>query len=219
MEFETEEQQAEAVKNWFKEYGLTIVMGLVIGLGGVYGYRYYDAEQEAGFERASTAYAEVLESIADKTAFNGKVAQYKGEYGNNVYSNLLGFHQAKVAIDEKDLASAESTLADVVANADHEVIEHTARIRLARVQIALEKYEEALTTIAAAKGDAYNYSYELLRGDIWLARGDEQKAKAAFEKAQELSGQGPTHPDLNVLLAELEAASEPTASLTGDGNE
>ena len=219
MEFETEDQQAEAVKNWFKEYGLTIVLGLVIGLGGVYGYRYYDAEQEAGFEQASIAYAQVLESLADKTAFNGKVAQYKGEYGNNVYSNLLGFHQAKIAIDEKDLATAESVLADVVANSGHDVIEHTGRIRLARVQIALEKYEQALTTIAAAKGDAYNYSYELLRGDIWLARGDDQKAKAAFAKAQELSGQGPSHPDLDVLLAELQASAESTASLTGAANE
>ena len=55
MEFETEEQHAEAVKKWFKEYGLTIVLGLVIGMGGVYGYRYYETEQEAGFEQASVA--------------------------------------------------------------------------------------------------------------------------------------------------------------------
>lgn len=219
MEFETEEQQAEAVKKWFKEYGLTIVLGLVIGMGGVYGYRYYETEKEAGFEQASVAYADAMASIADKTAFDGKVAQYKTEYGNNVYSNLLGFHQAKMAVDSNDLAAAESVLADVMANAGHEVVEHTARIRLARVQIGQEKYEEALTTIAGAKGDAYNYSYELLRGDIWLARGDQQKAKDAFAKAQELSGQGPSHPDLAVLLAELSSVSEPSASMSGDANE
>ena len=39
MEFETEEQQVEAIKKWWKEYGLTIAVGLVLGLGGIFGFR------------------------------------------------------------------------------------------------------------------------------------------------------------------------------------
>ena len=82
-----------------------------------------------------------------------------------------------------------------------------------------EKYEEALKAIASASGDAYNYSYELLRGDIWLARGDQEKAKAAYEKAKEMSDDSPIHPDLDILLSELAAVGGNTASLTGAENE
>ena len=219
MEFETEEQQAEAVKKWFKEYGLTIVLGLVIGLGGVFGYRHYESEQELGYMQATAAYNEVLESIGDKEAFATNVVDYINEHGANVYSNLLVLQQAKFAIDEKDLPKAESLLANVMSTASHTIVEHTARIRLVRVMIAQEKYEQALTTIAGASGDAYNYSYELLRGDVWLARGDKEKAKDAYEKAKSLSEQSPVHPDLDILLAELAAVGGSTASLSGEENE
>lgn len=219
MEFETEEQQAEAVKKWFKEYGLTIVLGLVIGLGGVFGYRHYDTEKELGYMQASVAYNEVLGSLEDKDAFAAKVVEYINEHGANVYSNLLVLQQAKFAIDDKDLAKAESLLANVMSQANHTIIEHTARLRLVRVMIALEKYEQALTTIAGATGEAYNYSYELLRGDVWLARGDKEKAKDAYEKAKTLSEQSPVHPDLDILLAELAAVGGNTSSLLGEENE
>ncbi len=220
MEFETEEQQAEAVKKWFKDYGLTIVLGLVIGLGSVFGYRHYISEQEQTYAQASVGFNDVMTVITDTETFNNRVAEFKATHGDtNVYSNLLGLQQAKQAIDAKDLATAESYLTEVMNNANHTIIEHTARIRLVRVMIALQKFEEALTTIAGATDQAYSYSYDLLRGDIWLARGDKQKAKTAYEKAKSNSDSEPTHPDLDILLAQLAAVEDNTASLSGDENE
>ena len=38
---ETEEEQVEKLKAWLKENGLSIVMGIVIGVGGIGGYNYW----------------------------------------------------------------------------------------------------------------------------------------------------------------------------------
>lgn len=214
MEFETEEQQAEAVKRWFREYGLTIILGLVIGLGGMKGYEMYLTSQEQSMADQSAAYSDLLDEFAaDADAFKSAVDNYRQEYGVNIYSNLLGLKLAKQAVDSKDLSAAGAVLSQVMQEAVHPVVEHVARQRLVRIQTAEQNYEQALATIAGATGTAFAYSYELLRGDIWMARGDETRARQAYEKARELSADGPQHPDLNMLLAELtHTATEAAAS-------
>ena len=37
---ETEEEQVEKLKAWLKENGLSIVFGIIIGVGGIGGYNY-----------------------------------------------------------------------------------------------------------------------------------------------------------------------------------
>lgn len=220
MDFETEEQQAEAVKKWFSEYGMTIVLGLVIGLGGVFGYRYYNEHQELQMEQASEAYEEVMAVLAtDKTKFNDLADKYTEQHGADTYSNLLGLQRAKLAVEAKDLASAESALMAVVSSASHPAVENTARIRLVRIQIALEKYEPALATIAEANTDSYQYNYELLRGDVWLARGDKERAKKAYTKAKALGADNPPHPDLEMLLTELASAGTANKASSGAVND
>ena len=39
---ETEEEQVEKLKAWLKENGLSIVMGIIIGVGGIGGYNYWN---------------------------------------------------------------------------------------------------------------------------------------------------------------------------------
>lgn len=220
MEFETEEQQAEAVKKWFREYGLTIILGLVIGLGGMQGYEMYLTGQEESMADQSAAYNQLLnDSNNDAEAFKAGVDGYRQDHGINIYTNLLGLTLAKQAIDYKDMAGAEDALSQVMSEAVHPMIEHVARQRLVRVLAAEEKYEQALTTIAGVSGTAFAYSYELLRGDIWMARGDENKARQAYEKARDLGADAPQHPDLNMLLAELSHTTTEAVAASGEVND
>ncbi len=39
--YDSEEQQVEAIKDWWKENGKAVIFGAVIGLGGLFGWRYY----------------------------------------------------------------------------------------------------------------------------------------------------------------------------------
>ena len=54
--YETEEQQVEAIKRFWKENGTAIIVGAVLGLGGLWGWRYYNDEQIAAKEQASAAF-------------------------------------------------------------------------------------------------------------------------------------------------------------------
>ena len=206
MEFETEEQQVEAIKRWFAEYGLTIVAGLVLGLVGIFGYRYYQENKEKQLAQTSSAYESVISILReqkDQEKFVAETATFNIDHSDSIYSSLLSFQLAKLAVDADDLGSAAQHLRDILNNSQHATIEHIARIRLGRILIAQEQADEALTLIAQAVGDAYQSSYEMLRGDIWLLKGDKARAQKAYEAAKSHSDGGTFNPNLEMLLTDL----------------
>ena len=206
MEFETEEQQVEAIKKWFAEYGLTIVAGLVLGLGGIFGFRYYEGQKEYRLVQTSDAYESIISILREKKdneKFIAEAATFNREHGDSIYNNLLSFQLAKLAVDANDLGSAAQHLRDVLNNPHHGTVEHIARIRLVRILLVQEQADEALTLIAQAVGDAYQSSYEMLRGDIWLSKGDKARAQKAYAAAKTHSNDGSSNPNLDMLLIDL----------------
>jgi predicted negative regulator of RcsB-dependent stress response len=206
VEFETEEQQIDAIKKWFKEYGTTVAAGLILGIVGIFGYRYFIEQREFNMTETSSAYESVMEVLTiqkDQDKFAAEVDTFNINHHDTIYSNLLSFQRAKLAIDASDLDAAEKHLNDVLENAQHATVEHVARIRLARVLIGLKKADQALNLIAAATGDAYRGSYEMLRGDIWLQKGDRNRARQAYEAAKLKGSEGPAYPSLEMLLTDL----------------
>jgi predicted negative regulator of RcsB-dependent stress response len=206
VEFETEEQQVEAIKKWFAEYGLTIIAGLVLGLVGIFGYRYYQEEKESQLAQTSDAYESVIQILRvqkDQEKFVAEAATFNSEHSDSIYSNLVSFQLAKLAVDADDLGTAAQHLRDILSTPHHSTIEHIARIRLARVLIAQEEVDEALTLIAQAVGDSYQSSYEMLRGDVWLFKGDKARAQKAYAAAKSHSNNGASNPNLEMLLTDL----------------
>ncbi|WP_459782756.1 tetratricopeptide repeat protein, partial [Photobacterium sp. R1] len=46
-----------------KENGKAIVLGAVLGLGGLYGWRYYQGEVQSAKEQASEAYTQTVQAL------------------------------------------------------------------------------------------------------------------------------------------------------------
>lgn len=212
MEYETEEQQIEAVKKWWKEYGMTIFAGLAIGLVGIFGYRYFIEQRELSMAETSHAYDTVIAKLQqnDKQAFVTEASSFNAEYPGTIYSNLLSLQLAKLAVDAQDLATAGQHLSDILDDPEHGTIENIARLRLGRVLLAQGDTDKALALIAEAPKDEFRSSYEMLRGDIWMAKGDRNRARQAYSSAKEHGADGPVNPNLEMLLTDL---SEETASV------
>jgi predicted negative regulator of RcsB-dependent stress response len=68
-------------------------------------------------------------------------------------------------------------------NATETDIQHVANLRLARLLIAEQNYDEAETLLLAQHPAGFDAGYEELKGDLYVARGEIGQARTAYDKA------------------------------------
>ncbi|AEE22169.1 YfgM family protein [Paraglaciecola chathamensis] len=181
--YETEEQQVEAIKRFWKENGTAIIVGAVLGLGGLWGWRYYNDEQIAAKEQASAAFESQTAALLAEDANFGQAKQYIDENSDTGYALLMAFQLAQQAIDRKDLSEAEKQLEFAAANSQNEAVNALANLRLARVQLALEQPEKALASAENITTAAFSAQQQEIKGDIYVKQEMFDKARSAYSAA------------------------------------
>ena len=183
-QFATEDQQVEAIKQFWKDHGTSLILGAVLGLAGLFGWQYYSESQMETKEAASISYQDALETlVADDNAGPISALIESGEVSG--YSDLASLIAAKPAADKGELEVAASYLSKVATNGSDESLKQVAAVRLARVQLALEQHDKALATLDIAKDEAFVAQVEETKGDIFAAQGNFDKARMAYSSALE----------------------------------
>jgi len=203
--YSTEEQQAEAIKRFFRENGVSLALGIVIGLGGLYGWKAYNQNQITTAESASDAYTKLVEG----GEVLGKADTFIAENKDSNYSVLASFVAAKEAVEQGQLDVASEKLNWIISTVDNADLKATATTRLARVQVAQKQYDEALATLDKAQNDAYKAAVAEIKGDIYLAQGNAEQARVAYQTAADAGGLE-NNPLLQIKLDDL-AVTSPAA--------
>jgi predicted negative regulator of RcsB-dependent stress response len=186
VEYETEEQELEALKRWLKENGPSLVIGLVLGVGGLFGWRYYLDYKTDHSAIASDRYQTVLQQVSLGQADEYVVMQadqLRSEFADTPYAVLVSFAQAKYEHSKGNDEQALMHLDWAMKNAATPEMEHTARLRIARILLAQKKLDEAGSILEKAYPVGFTAGYEELKGDLYIARGDIDQAKVAYDKA------------------------------------
>ena len=103
-EYETEEQQVEALKKWWKENGTSLIVGLFVGVSALFSWRYYEQQNNAHAVYASDLYMQVMQSAAIQSIDDKTVDihnQLINEYSDTPYAALASLALAKAEY-EKD---------------------------------------------------------------------------------------------------------------------
>lgn len=203
--YSTEEQQAEAIKRFFKENGVSLALGIVLGLGGLYGWKVYNEHQITTSESASDAYSKLVESGDVLT----KSEQFIADNKDSSYSVLAAFVAAKEAVDATNLDAANEKLSWIIENTQSSELKATAATRLARVQNAQQQYDQALTTLNTEFPEAFTAAAAEIKGDIYTAQNKQSEALGAYQAAADAGGlEG--NPLLQIKLNDL-AVTSPSA--------
>jgi predicted negative regulator of RcsB-dependent stress response len=80
----------------------------------------------------------------------------------------------------------------VQSNAVQDELKQLAQLRLARLLIAQNKYDAAYGLLSAEHPVAFDALYEELKGDVFVARGEREQARIAYDKAI-ISAANPSH--------------------------
>ncbi|MEQ4987657.1 tetratricopeptide repeat protein [Proteus sp. fly-1089] len=181
--YSTENEQVDAIKQFIKNYGLTIVLAAVIGFGGVFGWKYWQSHQTNRLQESAEAFATVSEALAKPTPENIELAEKFVTDTNDVYGALASLELAQIAIDANDLVNGERHLTTAIAKVKNDAFADMLNLRLARVQLALDKTDAALISLEQVKGKAWNGMKNYIRGDVLAKKGDNTGAATAYRSA------------------------------------
>ncbi len=180
-----EQEQLDDLKAFWKRYGNAItwlVTLVLLGFAGWNGWNWWQRDQ-AG--RASALY-EALDTVA-QSGDAAKTAQVfddlKERHPRTAFAQQGGLLAAKVQFDKGQPDRARAILAWVADNALEDEYRSLARLRLAGLLLDAKQYDDALKQLDAAKSLPFAALIADRRGDILLAQGKPQDAKAAYSAA------------------------------------
>jgi predicted negative regulator of RcsB-dependent stress response len=215
----TDEQQAELVKNWWRENGLFLIGGLVIGICGLFGWQAWQSNQVEISQEASNAFQELREA-SEQQRFNKAselheliMKDYSGTpYADSAELTLAASYMKQANADKA--ADVLQRLADQTSNDD---IRNIAKLRLGRVLLQLEDYSRAEQVAIYAKDDAYTSVFADLRGDLAYAQGNIEAARTAYTQALDSGGQSFSQAGyVRVKLNDLETVPEPSSEVVAE---
>ena len=184
-QYETEEQQVEAIKRFWKENGLALVIGALLGLGGLLGWRYYNDFQIEAKEQASFAYEKSSEDLLKGEVGFSQAKTFIDSHNGTGYAMLMALELSQQAIERKDLTEAAKQLEYVANNAKLSAVQSVAQLRLARIQIEQGELKLALASADKVKDQAFNSQSQEIKGDVYQVQQLFDKARAAYSAALE----------------------------------
>ena len=200
--YRTEEEQIEAMKKWWQTNGNNILIGIGLAIFAVFGWQYWkDSEQSAG-EAASMVYEQLLQAneklssiTPDSEGYeteagnlNHLIEQLKSEHADTQYAVFAAMYEAKYAVEQGDAEKAEEALRWALTNNQSEPNRLIIQLRLARVLAMQGEHQAALDMIEKIEAGAQTTAYEEVKGDLYLALGQSDKARSAYKKALDAAG-------------------------------
>ena len=200
---QTEEQQVESIKKFWSDNGNAIIAGLAIGFAGFIGLNYYNDHKLQQELNTSEAYQTMIEEGAENgTEFEAAGNAFIAEYSASSYAMLTAIGLAKEAAEKQDWVKAETYLNTAIEKSVDDGIKAIVTERLARVQLQLEKYEQALVTLTPKLPASFDASVEEIKGDIYFKQGKKSLARNAYQASIDFATEG-TNPALQMKLDDL----------------
>jgi predicted negative regulator of RcsB-dependent stress response len=182
----SEKEQWERVTAWLRENGLWIVAGVAVGALGIFGYQWWQAHVDKVDADASEKYAQLQTDLGknDQTGALILMADLERDYGSTPYVDQGRLALARSYVDDNQLDKAATALQSVVAHSKDKQLALVARVRLARVQVAQQKPDDALASLDGVDPGAFASLFHEVRGDAEIAKGNKAAALTEYRAAR-----------------------------------
>jgi predicted negative regulator of RcsB-dependent stress response len=190
-DYRTDEETVEQMQRWWRENGTTLIVTIVLVLGGVFGWNWWQDREQATAAAASTLYLQFLEAreAGDDETAEARAETLRGQHADSAYVALLDFDVARRAVDDGRPEAATAALEGILATDLPASMKDVARIRLARLALDAGDAEGAIARLDGITAvDRLSVAAEL-HGDALAALGRTDAARAAYDAAL-LAAQG-----------------------------
>ena len=191
-EYLTDQQLADKVKRWCKQNAAFVVAGLVIGVGGLFGWRQWENYQLEQAEKASAVYEQLLLAIGGNRANEAaeQLLLLTDKYYRTPYVDQAQLAMAKMYMDRNSPEEAAAKLQLLLAESDNPQFQHIARLRLAKIRLHQGEFDAALASLTQGESSAFAPQYHDIRGDVYFGMGRFDEARAEYERALSTTAPG-----------------------------
>lgn len=219
-EYLDEKEQAEQLRQWFKENWLWLVTGVALGLGGLYGWQGWNDYLDGKSRDAGQRFGAMLQALEgnDRAAGEQIAAEILAKYGSTPYADQTELVLARLNVESGELDKAAARLGSVMRDSGDPELALVARVRLARVQAALSQHDAALATLDGAGAPAVDARLSEVRGDVLFAKGDRDAALAAYRQALAQNPEGAAGALVDAELLQLKVDELAAAGAAGEAS-
>lgn len=184
--FDLEEQeQIDAIKHFWKQWGNLITWVLIVVLGAFSAYNGWQYWQRSKAAQAALMHDEMQRSISsgDASRVERALADMKEKFGGTAQATHAGLEAAKALAEKGKTTEAKEALAWVAEKGSDDGLKAVARLRLASLLAGEKAYDEALKQLAGSFPAEFVPLAADRRGDVFLMQGKRVEAAAEFGKA------------------------------------
>jgi len=195
MAFDNDEQQSEHFKNFYNSHKVKIFSAVVVFLVAFFAYQYIESVNQSNDEDASQLFQDVLVSRVDNIdEIKLKVVELQNDFNNSPYAARASIYYSKLLVETGDYKAAAKELIWASGENIEPSIQSMANYLLGNLYLVEKKLDEALEVANKIITDGYIGLANDLKGDIYLAKGDNENAIKSYELALNyFGGQGELH--------------------------
>lgn len=204
-------EQGERVQKWLRQNGVSIVVGIAIGLVGIFGWQQWNNHKAGRENEASQLYLQVQNAVAGgkNDQADALTEQLFKDFADTPYAVFAAGDRAVRQVNAKQLDKAVVSLNWAESHAANPELKALMQLRVAQVQLAQDKAADAVATLDRMAAKTYEGLSQELRGDALVKLGRPDDARKAYEAAKAALGEGaPQSGALQLKLDNLAVAGK-----------
>jgi predicted negative regulator of RcsB-dependent stress response len=180
-----EQEQLDQFKHFWNTYGTPITWVVLLVACAFVAWNGWQYWQRSKAAQAAALHDEVERGAqaGDTARVERALADMKDKFAGTAYAQQSGLLAAKTLYDKGNVDAARAALAWVADNAVDPGYRMIAKLRLAAVLLEAKSYDEALKLLSGEVPKEFEALVADRSGDILLAQGKREEAKAEYQKA------------------------------------
>ncbi len=184
FDLKSDEEKAEELKAWWRSNGTSVIAGVALTVGGMFGWNYWKEHKVTQSEGASKLYAQLDQEGTNSAEV---LKELNDEYSGTSYAYLAALTSAKTSCETGNTDECIAQLKTASAS-PQDSLANIAKLRLARTLVSSGKLDEAKSILAEKIPVSYQSLVSELNGDIHFAKKEFKQAYEAYDKAILSSG-------------------------------
>jgi predicted negative regulator of RcsB-dependent stress response len=188
----TEDQEAERAKQWVRENGAFILAGIVVGVGGLFGWQAWQDSSLESAGQGSVVWEQLRDAVEGEryNEVDETLALLETDYASTPYLDQARLAIARMYMDRNDPESAAASLSALVTQASDPYLRRLGELRLAQIYIFQEDYAAALASLGPTETTGFEGLFHELRGDVFIAQGQLDDAREEYRRALDVDSSG-----------------------------